>query len=104
MGLPYFLATHAPVLDMGWRVGLYPPGTSLATALAAATSAQAAVGRTVDPATAVLLPNYYVRGTADTLPDGETRNDDDHGWRDTPVVLGTVCLRYRVSGPGVHNP
>jgi hypothetical protein len=104
MGLAYVMATRAPVLDTGWRVGLYPAGTSLAVALAAATSAQAAVGRTVDPATAVLLPDYYVRGTADTLPDGAARNDDDHGWRNTPRVLGTVCLRYRVSGPGVHNP
>jgi hypothetical protein len=88
--------------DFGWRVSLYPPGTTLLTALAAATAAQAAQGRTVDPLSASILASYYVRGTADALPDGQTHNTEDHGWRDAPATLGTVCLRYRVTGPGVH--
>lgn len=93
-----------PVLDLGWRVGLYPPGTLFADALTQEITVQAEHGFTVDPASAVMLPDYFIRGTADFLPDDQRRNDEDHGWRNAPRVLGTVCLRYRVSGPGVHNP
>ncbi len=104
MSLPWIFGNLLPVVDLGWRVALYPAGTTLPAAVAAATAAQAAIGRTVDPATAVLVPNYYIRGTADTLFDGDKDNPDDHGWRNAPVVLGTVCVKFRVSGPGVHNP
>ena len=99
-----FLATHDPVLDYGWRVALYPPGTLLDDAIDTETLIQGGRGFTVDPSSASLVPNYFIRSTSDTLRDGEDDNDWDHGWRNAPAVLGTVVVRYRVSGPGIHTP
>lgn len=98
MGHFYDIIAYAqPVTDPGWRVALYPPGTSFADALAQETEVQGERGNTVDPATAFIAPAYFVRGTADYLPDQEQQNDGDHGWRDVVSQTGTVVLRYRMS-------
>lgn len=96
------LANHRPALDLGWRVALVPASSSLADAIAAAITAQAARGFTIDPATARFIPNYFLPTTAERLPDGETRTRD-RGWRNA-AATGVVAMQYRLSGPGVHNP
>jgi hypothetical protein len=93
-----------PVKDEGWRVALHPAGTTLDAAMAAEAAKQTSAGRAIDPAVAPrILPRYWVRNTAESLPD-EEKTYNDHGWRDVVAVLGVVAVRYRVTGPDVHNP
>lgn len=103
MGRFYDAVTYAkPVLDYGWRTAIFPAGTSYATALAHEQTVQGELGNAVVAGSAVVLLRYWVRGTADYLPDLAFTNDDDHGWRDVVAQTRAVVLRYRITGPNVH--
>lgn len=93
-----------PITDNGWRVALYPTGTSLAAALEQEIIIQGELGNEVLPGTATLLSSYMVRGTADYLPDTDVYGVEvpyvDKGWRDmvaSPPHM--VAIRYQMTKP-----
>ena len=94
-----------PVLDYGWRVSLFPPGTTLVSALAQEAVLQGELGRALVAGSGTVLPSYLVRTFEDSMPDSDgspVDPDADHGWRDV-TRLGTVPVRFRVTGPGIHT-
>lgn len=78
-----------PALDLGWRVALYPAGTSLVDALAAEAVLQGEHGRAIVP------------GTGRHLTAAE-RSRQDHRWRPKATATRAVQVLYRVTGPGIH--